>query len=127
MCLGYIHSYGLNNNKISYSGGMPTLKFSAVIKIIGVNPYVLVSKTRAAKIKPGWRRPLRLPLYNNCLMRLEPCPPNASIDIDRNSHRKGIRHKVFDKCHHFISLFRNHIEYKLIMDLHNHKRSQSSL
>ncbi len=35
-----------------------SLKFSAVIKIIGVNPYVSVSKTRASQIKLNWRRPM---------------------------------------------------------------------
>jgi hypothetical protein len=32
--------------------------FTAVIKIRGVNPYVLVSAARANTIKPGWRKPL---------------------------------------------------------------------
>jgi len=34
------------------------LKFTALIKIIGVNPYVLVSAARAKTLKPGWRKPL---------------------------------------------------------------------
>lgn len=34
------------------------LNFSAIFKIRGMNPYVLVSARRAAQIKPGWRRPL---------------------------------------------------------------------
>jgi hypothetical protein len=34
------------------------LKFYAVIKIRGVNPYVLVSARRAGKIRSNWRRPL---------------------------------------------------------------------
>ncbi|HEU5358751.1 MAG TPA: DUF1905 domain-containing protein [Gemmatimonadales bacterium] len=37
---------------------MSTLSFRARIRIIGVNPYVLVSAARAAALKPGWRRPL---------------------------------------------------------------------
>ncbi len=37
---------------------MTTSAFSAVIKIRGVNPFVLVSASRANAIKPGWRRPL---------------------------------------------------------------------
>jgi hypothetical protein len=37
---------------------MPSLKFGAVIKIVGVNPYVLVSATRAAKIQSAWRKPM---------------------------------------------------------------------
>jgi hypothetical protein len=32
--------------------------FSAVIKIRGVNPFILVSASRAKAVKPGWRKPL---------------------------------------------------------------------
>src|SRR5665213_4414850 len=32
---------------------MPLLKFSALVKIFGVNPYVIVSAARAAKLRPG--------------------------------------------------------------------------
>ena len=32
--------------------------FTAVIKIRGVNPFILVSTLRASAIKPGWRKPL---------------------------------------------------------------------
>jgi hypothetical protein len=35
-----------------------TIKFRAVIKILGVNPYVLVSAARAAALRPRWRRPM---------------------------------------------------------------------
>jgi hypothetical protein len=34
------------------------LRFVAPIKILGINPYVLVSAARARHIKPGWRKPL---------------------------------------------------------------------
>ena len=34
------------------------ITFTAEIKIRGVNPYILVSKTRTAKIKSGWRKPM---------------------------------------------------------------------
>ena len=37
---------------------MAALHFKAVIKIIGINPYVLVSKARAGNLMPGWRKPL---------------------------------------------------------------------
>jgi len=37
---------------------MTTLSFTAVIKIRGVNPFILVSTARANAIKPGWRKPL---------------------------------------------------------------------
>lgn len=32
--------------------------FKAEIKIIGINPYVLVSATRAKKLQPDWRKPM---------------------------------------------------------------------
>jgi hypothetical protein len=35
-----------------------TTGFSAIIKIRGVNPFILVSASRAKAIKPGWRKPL---------------------------------------------------------------------
>jgi hypothetical protein len=34
------------------------LKFRAIIDIIGVNPYVLVSAARARQLQGGWRKPL---------------------------------------------------------------------
>lgn len=34
------------------------LRFDSTIKLRGVNPYVLVSRTRSAKIRPGWRKPM---------------------------------------------------------------------
>ncbi len=34
------------------------LRFAATIKILGINPYVLVSATRAKTVKPGWKKPL---------------------------------------------------------------------
>ena len=37
---------------------MSALQFHATIKIIGVNPYVLVSKKRAQALKGGWRKPM---------------------------------------------------------------------
>jgi hypothetical protein len=37
---------------------MTTSSFTAVIKIKGVNPFLLVSASRANTIKPGWRKPL---------------------------------------------------------------------
>jgi hypothetical protein len=35
-----------------------TTGFSAVINIRGINPFILVSASRANTIKPGWRKPL---------------------------------------------------------------------
>lgn len=37
---------------------MPVLRFRDLIKIHGVNPYVLVSAKRASELKPGWRKPM---------------------------------------------------------------------
>jgi len=34
------------------------LRFTAPIKIIGVNPYVTLSLARTKKLKPGWRKPM---------------------------------------------------------------------
>jgi hypothetical protein len=33
-------------------------RFHAVVRILGVNPYVLVSAARAAALKRGWRKPM---------------------------------------------------------------------
>jgi hypothetical protein len=35
---------------------MSALRFHATIRIVGVNPYVRVSATRAGTLKPGWRK-----------------------------------------------------------------------
>lgn len=37
---------------------MKTLRFSSVMKIRGINPYVPVSKEQAAALKPDWRKPM---------------------------------------------------------------------
>ena len=37
---------------------MPILRFRAVMKIDGVNPYVLISAERASKLQPNWRKPM---------------------------------------------------------------------
>jgi hypothetical protein len=50
---------------------MTTLGFTAVIKIRGVNPFILVSAARANAVKPGWRRPLPV------LMRINDKPAEA--------------------------------------------------
>jgi hypothetical protein len=41
------------------------LMFKATILIRGVNPYVLVSKNRAAKLKAGWHRPMPVTVWIN--------------------------------------------------------------
>ncbi len=47
---------------------MAILRFTGKIKIIGVNPYLLVSATRAKQIKAGWRKPMPV------LMRINGTP-----------------------------------------------------
>jgi hypothetical protein len=44
---------------------MTTSSFTAVIEIRGVNPFILVSASRANAIKPGWRRPLPVLMHIN--------------------------------------------------------------
>lgn len=48
-----------------------TLRFTAIIRIRGINPFILVSAARANAIKPGWRRPLPV------LVRINDKPENA--------------------------------------------------
>jgi hypothetical protein len=48
-----------------------TTSFTAVIKIRGGNPFILVSASRAIAIKPGWRKPLPV------LVRVNGKPANA--------------------------------------------------
>lgn len=36
----------------------PALRFQAAIRIVGVNPYVEVSKRRAGRLRKDWRRPM---------------------------------------------------------------------
>ena len=48
-----------------------SIRFPAIIKVRGVNPFVLVSARRAEAIKPGWRKPLPV------LVRLNGKPAKA--------------------------------------------------
>ncbi len=50
---------------------MGTIHFSAIIKLRVVNPYILVSKTRAQALKKGWRRPMPVLVQLNG----KPTPP----------------------------------------------------
>lgn len=34
------------------------IRFSASIRIRGVNPYILVTKEQVVKVKPGWKKPM---------------------------------------------------------------------
>jgi Domain of unknown function (DUF1905) len=51
---------------------MATLRFKGLIKIHGVNPYVLVNAKRASALKPGWRKPMPV------LVRINGKPEQAS-------------------------------------------------
>jgi hypothetical protein len=42
-----------------------TLRFRAPIALNGINPYVLVSASRAARLKPGWRKPMPVTIRIN--------------------------------------------------------------
>lgn len=44
---------------------MKTLKFQAIIKIRGINPFIAVSAVKATSLKPGWRKPLPVLLRIN--------------------------------------------------------------
>ncbi len=48
-----------------------SMSFPALIKIRGVNPFILVSARRAKAVKPGWRKPLPV------LVRLNGKPARA--------------------------------------------------
>ena len=37
---------------------MSTMRFTASIKIHGINPFVLISAARIKSLKPGWKKPL---------------------------------------------------------------------
>jgi hypothetical protein len=50
---------------------MGKLHFTATIEIIDINPYVLVNKTRATTLQPGWRKPMPVLVQING----QPVPP----------------------------------------------------
>jgi hypothetical protein len=41
------------------------VRFDSVMRIRGVNPYILVSAKRTSELKPGWRRPLPVQIRIN--------------------------------------------------------------
>lgn len=43
------------------------MKFTAVIQLKGINPYVVVSAARASRIKPGWKRAMPVLIQINAL------------------------------------------------------------
>ena len=82
---------------------MKALRFKALIKIHGVNPYVLVSAKRAAELKPGWRRPM--PVLVQINGKPEGCWPINMMPVGDGSFRlylhgsvrKASRTKVGDR------------------------------
>jgi hypothetical protein len=48
---------------------MPGIRFRAVIKILGVNPYVFVSAARARSIRPAWRKPMPVLIRINGMLK----------------------------------------------------------
>lgn len=71
---------------------MATLRFTALMKIHGVNPYVLVSAKRASELKPGWRKPMP------AIVRINGKPDEASrinmMPIGDGSFRLYLNGKV---------------------------------
>jgi bacteriocin resistance YdeI/OmpD-like protein/uncharacterized protein DUF1905 len=49
---------------------MAEQRFTSVIRIRGINPYIAISASRAKALKPGWRRPLPV------LVRIRGIPRN---------------------------------------------------
>jgi hypothetical protein len=71
---------------------MTTLRSRALIKIQGVNPYVLINAKRASELKPGWRKPMPV------LVRINGKPEEASpinmMPIGDGSFRLYLNGKV---------------------------------
>jgi hypothetical protein len=77
----FINTTALNPIKISnhacqlfiiyYNFFMSTLHFTATIELHNINPYVLVSKTHAHSLKPGWKKPMPVFVQINN----QPTPP----------------------------------------------------
>ena len=71
---------------------MSAQRFKALIKIHGVNPYVLVSAKRASELKPGWRKPMPVLVRINRKPE-EPSPINM-MPIGDGSFRLYLNGKV---------------------------------
>ena len=50
---------------------MKSVRFRGMVRIRGINPYILVRAVQAAALKPGWRKPLPV------LLRINGKPPDA--------------------------------------------------
>ena len=71
---------------------MSAQRFKALIKIHGVNPYVLVSAKRASELEPGWRKPMPVLVRINRKPE-EPSPINM-MPIGDGSFRLYLNGKV---------------------------------
>ena len=82
---------------------MPLLRFTCPIKIISVNPYVLVSAALAKKLKAGWRKPMPLLLRINggpekpCRVNMMPKGNGSFYLYLHGEIRKASKTKVGDK------------------------------
>ncbi len=71
---------------------MATLRFKALMKIDGVNPYVLISAERASKLQPNWCKPMPV-LVQIDGQPQEPWPINM-MPIGDGSFRLYLHEKV---------------------------------
>src|SRR5437016_12287690 len=72
--------------------GMASMRFRALIKIHGVNPYVLVSAKRTSILQSGWRKPMPVLVQINGQPQ-EPWPINM-MPIGNGSFRLPLHEKV---------------------------------
>ena len=68
------------------------MRFRSLMKIHGVNPYVLVSAERASKLQPNWRKPMPVLVQINGQPQ-EPWPINM-MPIGDGSFRLYLHEKV---------------------------------
>ena len=68
------------------------MRFRSLMKIDGVNPYVLVSAERASKLQPNWRKPMPVLVQINGRPQ-EPWPINM-MPIGDGSFRLYLHEKV---------------------------------
>ncbi len=93
---------------------MRFLRFSAVVKIRGINPYVFVSRVRARSIQADWRRPMpvrvridekpRVPWRIN----LMPAGDGSYYLYLHNDIRKAAKVSVGDRVHVAIAFDANY-------------------
>ena len=71
---------------------MAAMRFRALIKIDGVNQYVLVSYKRGAELKPGWRKPM--PVLVRINRKPEEASPINMMPVGDGSFRLYLNGKV---------------------------------